>query len=166
MKTNRSYLLTASRQHGGLFHSKLFVAALILALLSAFLPAVDALAAPAGDADRPWEDEGVDLEAEWQNKLQTLQEEGLFYTQARFLPADFEDAADLARAWDLLHKHGAALKLANTVVFNHSGFDIKGNVTNGRLAYDSVHELAMYLHAMRGFRLKIAEEGFKVHRAR
>ena len=166
MKTNGLHALAASHQHGGLFYSKLFVAALILALLVALFPAVNVLAAPVNDADRPWEDENVDLEAEWKNKLQTLREEGLFYTQARFIPADFEDSADLARAWDLLHKHGAALKLANTVVFNHSGFDIQGNVTNGRLAYDSVHELAMYLHAMRGFRVKIAEEGYKVHRMR
>jgi hypothetical protein len=163
MKTNGVYALTGG-QRGGLFRSRLFVAALILALLATFLPAITALAAPAANEDRPWED--VDLEKEWQNKLQTLREEGLFYTQARFLPADFEDSAELSRAWDLLHKHGFALKQANTVVFNHSGFDIKGNVTNGRLAYDTVHDLAMYLHMMRGFRAKIAEEGYKVQRMR
>lgn len=160
----KAHALTSSHSRGGLFNSRLFVIALILALLSSFLPAVTALAAPDASKDRPWED--VDLEKEWKNKLQTLREEGLFYTQARFLPGDFEDSAELSRAWDLLHKHGAALRAANTVVFNHSGFDFEGNVTNGRLAYDSVHDLGMYLHAMRGFRAKIAEEGYKVHRMR
>ena len=166
MKTIDIHALAIRDHRQGLFHSKLFVAALIIALLVASFPAANVFAAPASDDDRPWENEDVDLEAEWKNKLETLREESLFYTQARFYPADFEDSAELARAWDLLHKHGAALKLANTVVFNHTGFDIKGNVTNGRLAYDTVHELAMYLHAMRGFRAKIAEEGHRVQRMR
>ena len=39
MKTNHSYALTASLRRGGLFHSRLFVASLILALIAAFLPA-------------------------------------------------------------------------------------------------------------------------------
>jgi hypothetical protein len=160
MKTNGVYALAMHHQRGGLFNSKLFVAALIIALLVASFPVASALAAP----PRPWE--GEDLEQEWKNKLQQLTVEGLFFNQARFYPADFENSADLARAWDLLHKHGFALRLANTVVFNHSGFDIQGNVTNERLAYESVHELAMHLHAMRGLREKIAEEGHKVHRVR
>ena len=160
MKTKRFYALAVSDPRGGLFHSKLFVVALILALLFASLPAASALAAP----PRPWE--GEDLEREWKNKLQQLTVEGLFFNQVRFLPADFENSADLARAWDLLHKHGFALTQANTVVFNHSGFDIEGNVTNERLAYESVHNLAMHLHTMRGLRMKIAEEGHKIQRVR
>jgi hypothetical protein len=164
MKTNNFYALAMRQQHRGLFNSKLFVAALILALLVALFPAVSVFAAPASNDRRPWE--GVDLESEWKNKLHQLGVEGLFYNQVRFYPTDFEDSADLARAWDLLHKHGFALQQANTVVFNHSGFDIEGNVTNPRLAYDSIHELAMHIHTMRGLRMKIAEEGHKIQRVR
>lgn len=160
MKTKRFFVLALHDQRGGLFYSKLFVAALIIALLFASFPAASALAAP----PRPWET--VDLEQEWKNKLHQLTVEGLFFNQVRFYPADFENSADLARAWDLLQKHGFALQQANTVVFNHSGFDFEGNVINGRLAYDTVHDLAMHLHTMRGLRMKIAEEGHKISRVR
>jgi hypothetical protein len=163
MNAKRSYALTAVNNLGPSFYRKLFLAFLALALLFASLPVASVLAAPASK-DQPWEN--IDLEREWKNKLRQLEVEGLFYNQARFLPADFEDSADLAQAWDLLHKHGAALRLANTVVFNHAGFDFEGNVTNGRLAYDSVHDLAMYLQMMRASRLKIGEAGYKVHRVR
>ena len=164
MKSNNIYAIAMRQQRGGLFNSRLFVAALILALLVALFPAASVLAAPANKDRQPWE--GLDLASEWKNKLYQLSVEGLFYNQVRFYPTDFEDSAALARAWDLLHKHGFALKLANTVVFNHSGFDIEGNVTNPRLAYDSVHELATHIHTMRGLRMKIAEEGHKIHRVR
>lgn len=163
MNAKRSYALTAVNDQGSSLYQKLFLAFLALALLFASLPVSSVLAAPASD-DQPWEN--MDLEREWKNKLQQLQTESLFYTQARFLPADFENSSDLARAWDLLHKHGAALRLANTVVLTRAGFDLKGNVINGKQAYESVHDLAMYLQMMRGFRMKIAEEGYKVHRVR
>ncbi len=161
MKSKRVTAVAASDPRGGFFYSRLFVAALILALPLASFPAASVSAAPASE-EAPWEN--VDLEQEWKNKLQQLAVEGLYYNQVRFIPADFENAPDLARAWDLLHKHGFALQLANTVVFNHSGFDLEGNVVNRRLAYDSVHELAMYIHMMRGLRMKIAEEGHTTSR--
>ena len=163
MKTKRFYALAVHDQRGGFFYSKLFVAALIIALLLATFPAANAFAAPGG-GEQPWEN--IDLEREWKNKLQQLTVEGLFFNQVRFYPSDFKDSSDLARAWDLLQKHGFALQQANTVVFNHSGFDFEGNVINGRLAYDTVHELAMHLHAMRGLRMKIAEEGHKISRVK
>lgn len=163
MKTNGSYALTAERPLGQSLSIRILLIAAIIALLFASLPVRSVLAA-SGTEEQPWEK--VDLEKEWKNKLRLLREEGLFYNQARFYPADFEDPSDLAQAWDLLHKHGFALKQANTVVFNHSGFDFEGNVTNGRQAYESVHDLAMYLHMMRGLRMKIAEEGHKVSRLR
>jgi hypothetical protein len=106
------------------------------------------------------------LERDWKNKLETLRREGLFYNQARFLPADFEDASELAQAWDLLHRHGSALRQANTVVFNHTGFDFEGNVTNENQAYESVHALGEALRLMRVARQKIADEGYKVHLVR
>jgi hypothetical protein len=155
--------LTAVTKWGEPLFSKLILAAIVVAMLFAALPVPSAFAAPAGDG-QPWEN--VDMEGEWKGKLRQLQVEGLFYNQVRFYPADFEDSSDLARAWDLLHKHGFALKQANTIVFNHSGFDFQGNVINERRAYDTVHDLGMYLHAMRGLRMKIAEAGYKVQRVR
>ena len=155
--------LTAVTKWGEPLYSKLILAALVVAMLFAALPVPNAFASPADDG-QPWEN--VDLAGEWKDKLRQLQTEGLFYNQVRFYPADFEDSADLARAWDLLHKHGFALKQANTIVFNHSGFDFEGNVTNERQAYDTLHDLGIYLHAMYGLRMKIAEEGHKVQRVR
>ena len=164
MNAKRFYALTAVNNLEPSLFQKLFLAFLALTLLFASLPVASAFAAPASSTDRPWED--VDLEREWENKLGQLRTESLFYTQARFFPADFEDSSDLARAWDLLHKHGAALRLANTVVLNHAGFDFEGDVINERQAYESIHDLAMYLQMMRGFRVKIGEEGYKVRRMR
>ena len=155
--------LTATLKWEQPLYSKLILALVIVALLFAALPATSVLA-DSGEEEQPWEN--VDLDKEWKDKLRLLQVEGLFFNQTRFYPADFENADDLARAWDLLHKHGFALKQANTVVLNHYGFDLAGKVTNERQAYDSVHELAMYLHMMRGLRSKIAEEGHKIRRAR
>jgi len=161
MNTNRLYALAAEHPRQSL-SSKIVLIAAILALLIASLPVPSVLAAPSDE--QPWEK--IDLEKEWKNKLRNLQVESLFYNQTRFFPVDFENSDDLARAWDLLHKHGFALKQANTVVLSHSGFDFEGNVTNGRQAYETVHDLAMYLQMMRGLRLKIAEEGYIIHRAR
>jgi hypothetical protein len=96
--------------------------------------------------------------------MEQLGEEGLFYTQVRFYPADFEDSSELAQAWDLLHQHGAALRQANSIVFTHAGFDFEGNVTNEWQAYNSVKDLGEALRLMRVARQKIAEEGFKVHK--
>lgn len=154
---------TAVRKWGEPLSSKLILAAVVVAMLFASLPATSVLAAP-GDEVQPWEK--ADLDKEWKDKLRLLQAEGLFYNQTVFYPADFEDSSDLARAWDLLHKHGFALQQANTVVFNHSGFDFAGNVTNEKQAYYAVKDLAMYLHMMRGLRMKIYEEGFKVRRSK
>ena len=144
-------------------YTKLILAIAIVAMLFAFLPTASALAAPGNDP-QPWEN--VDLEREWRDKLRLLYWEGLFYNEVRFFPVDFNDSAELAQAWNLLHKHGFALKQANTVVFNHTGFDIQGNVLNERRAYESVQNLSMHLHTMRGLRNRIAEEGYKVHRVR
>ena len=165
MKTKHSYALATTASFGdwGSFYRKMLMVALILAVLLASLPVANVLAA-GGNEERPWEN--ADLDKEWRDKLRLLQAEGLFYNQTVFYPADFEDCDELSRAWDLLHKHGFALKQANTVVFNHTGFDFAGNVTNEKQAYYSVKDLATYLHMMRGLRMKIYEEGFKIRRAR
>lgn len=159
MKTNRVYALAASNQRGGLFYSKLFVISLILALLFAFLPAVSALAAPAGDegiTEDKINTEEINEEEGWQDKLHQLRWAGFYYDHVQFFPADFEDRDDLARVHELLEKYGIALRAANTIVLNHAGFDIEGNVLNERQAAQSVRDLAMYLHTMRGLREKIS----------
>ena len=153
MKTN-VYALTASDQRGGLFYSRLFVVSLILALLFASLSAASALAAPSRD-------KGItqygDLELGWENKLNNLKWAGYYYDHVQFHPADFERPADLARVHELLEKYGIALRAANTVLQNHAGFDIEGNLTNEVQADKSIRELAMYLQIMRGLREKIDE---------
>lgn len=154
MKTKRSYALTASYQHEGLFSSKLFVAALIVALLFASFPAASVLAAPASDRDIT---ENIDEAQGWQDKLNHLRWAGFYYDHVRFYPADFENRSDLARVHELLEKYGVALRAANSIAVNHAGFDFEGNVINERQAARSVRELAMYLHIMRGLRGKISE---------
>ena len=54
-------------------------------------------------------------------------------------------------------KYGVALRAANTIVQNHAGFDIEGNVKHEVQAARSVRDLAMYLQIMRGLREKIDE---------
>jgi hypothetical protein len=150
MKTNRLHAFTT----GGSIYQRMFVVSLILALLFASLPMGSVFSAPASE-EQPWET--VDLKLEWKNKLTHLRAEGYFYDHVRFNPADFENAADLELARMYLDKYRIALRQANTVVLNHTGFDYKGNVTNPRLAYETVHDLADYLHMMYGFRDKIDE---------
>ena len=161
MKTKRFYAFAAVNTAGGHLAQKIVMALLILALMLASLPIATALAAP--ESKRRPTDFG-NLERDWKNKLEQLREEGLFYNQVRFYPADFEDSAELARAWDLLHQHGAALMQANTIVFNHAGFDIEGNVIHEWRAYESLHDLGEAMRLMRVARLKIAEEGYKVRK--
>jgi hypothetical protein len=154
MKTHKVYVLAAQRGYEGSFYQKLFLIALALALLVAFLPATHALAAPASSQGVP---QDHNLDEEWSNKLLHLRYEGLWYDRVRFYPADFDDPSDLSRVHYYLEQYGIALRAANTVVLNHNGFDIKGNVLNPNQADQAVHDLAMYLQMMRGFREKIAE---------
>lgn len=154
MKKIHSYALTASDHYGGLFRSKLFVISLILALIAAFLPAASALAAPAAGRDIT---ENIELEQGWQDKLSNLRWAGYYYEHVQFYPADFDKPSDLARIHELLEKYGVALRAANTIVQNHAGFDIEGNVKHEVQAARSVRDLAMYLQIMRGLRDKIDE---------
>jgi hypothetical protein len=154
MKTNTLNALAMRRPGGSLFHSRLVVAALLLALLTTFLPAASALAAPAGGRDIT---EDIDLEPGWQDKLSQLRWAGYYYEHIQFYPADFEKPSDLARIHELLEKYGVALRAANTIVQNHAGFDIEGNLKHEVQAARSVRDLAMYLHVMRGLREKIGE---------
>lgn len=150
MKSNKLYAITAVARWEESLYQKIFVIFLLTALLLASLPVKSVLAASGPT-------ENSNLELEWKKKLDTLRVQGLFYQRVRLNPADFENSDDLARAHYFLEKYGTALRQANTVVFNHTGFDIKGRVTHENQAYDSVHDLAMYLQMMRGFREKLNE---------
>lgn len=161
MKANQVYARTAEYQREPSLSAKLLVLAVVIALLLASLPMSTAFAAPASDQGTI---ENVDFEKEWNNKLRNLRAAGYFYDTIRLYPADFEDQDDLAQAHFYLDNYGAALRSANTVVFNHAGFDIKGNVTNEIQAEQSLHDLGMYLKMMRGFKAKFHEQGYDYHR--
>jgi hypothetical protein len=154
MKPMGTFALTVSDPRRGLFHSKLFVVSLILALIAAFLPAASAFAAPASSRDIT---ENIELEQGWHDKLSNLRWAGYYYDHVQFYPADFEKPSDLARVQELLEKYGIALRAANTIVLNHAGFDMEGNVKHEVQAARSVRDLAMYLQVMRGLREKIDE---------
>jgi hypothetical protein len=153
MKTYGLYAL-AVEDHGVSLSSKMILVLVIITLMFAFLPAASVLAAPASNQGSIDPD---DLELEWKNKLRNLRNLGFFYDRVRLVPSDFEDPDDLARMRYYLDKYGFALRQANTVVFNHTGFDINGNVTNEIQAVDTLHELGQFLHMMRGFRAKMDE---------
>ena len=153
MKTVGVYALTASDPRRGLFHSKLMMAAIILALLFTSLPAASALAAPARDSDITERN----LEQSWKDKLGNLRWAGYYYDHVQFYPSDYERPADLARVQEYLEKYGIALRAANTILLNHAGFDLEGNVLNEVQADKSTRDLAMYLQIMRGLQDKINE---------
>lgn len=152
MKKIGLYALAIDDQPGKSLYSKLFLVSVILALIFAAFPVSRVFAAPASNQNT-----AVGLEDEWKNKLHHLRFQGLYYDTVRLYPADFEKLSDLDQANLYLDKYGLALRQAQTVVFNHTGFDIEGRVTNEKQASESVHQLAMYLHLMRGLRDKIEE---------
>jgi hypothetical protein len=152
MKTYRLYALAAGDQRGVSMYSKIIFVSVIIALMFASLPVASAFAAPASNQGSTETD---NLEFEWRTKLRNLRTLGTFYDRVRLVPADFKDPDDLTRVQYYLDKYGFALRQANTVVLNHTGFDIKGNVTNEIQATDTLHELGQYLHMMRGLKAKM-----------
>jgi hypothetical protein len=151
MKIYGLYALAVDNR-GVSLYSKMILVAIIIALMFAFLPAASAFAAPASNQGSTETDH---MELEWGNKLRNLRILGSFYDRVRLVPSDFKDPDDIARVQYYLDKYGFALRQANTVVFNHTGFDIKGNVTNEIQATDTLHELGQYLHMMRGLKTKM-----------
>lgn len=151
MKTNKLYALSAVAEGGVPLYTKLFLAFAILALLFTSLPLASVFAASENIQETD------DLAYEWKNKLRTLRAQGFYYDTVRLLPADFKKTEDLALAHMYLEKYGFALRQANTIVFNHTGFDINGRVLNEKQAVESLEDLSMYIHAMRGLRGKIED---------
>lgn len=164
MRTNWSYDSRGNKKtEVSLFH-KTLIALLAMALMLAYLPTPNALAASTSakeDSARI-----AQLEEEWRNKVQIVEVQNLFYEQVRVYRADFRKTSDLDRAWETLHQYGAWLRRANTIVATHEGFDWAGNVTNQRQAETSVRELAESLRAMRALMAKLDEHAVKFHRVR
>lgn len=151
MKTNNLYAIAAVKESGVPLYTKLFLVLAIIALLFASLPVASVFAAPESVVETD------DLAQEWKNKLHTLRAQGFYYDNVRLLAKDFEKTEDFDQAHMYLDKYGFALKQANTVVFNHAGFDINGKVLNEKQALKSVQDLAMYIHMMRGLRGKVED---------
>lgn len=126
---------------------KMLMVSLVVALMLALLPVQGAFAAPASASAV-----GADLAKEWKDKNEHLQDFGLFYERVRVYPADFKNPAEHARAWELIHRYGSALRAAQTVALNRTGFDEKGRVLNEKQADQTLKELAGYLHEMRSIR--------------
>lgn len=159
MKT-KVYALTAHNSGEVSLYSKMFIISLILALVFAFLPFANVLAAPVSVTETD------DLPREWKNKLDNLRVYSLFYEQVRLYPADFKHPDQLARGNELLEKYGIALRQANTIVATRPGFDINGKVTDEKLAVQSINGLAETLRIMRGIWHKMDDEDIKFHRLR
>lgn len=152
MKT-QVYVLAAD-QHRSASLSRLLLAAIILALLASFLPAANVFAAP---SIRQGITEDNSLKEEWSNKVNQMWGHNRFYATLRLDPKYFKNSSDLALAQYYVDKYKAAWKQANTIVVNHAGFDLNGQVTDLKLADQSVRDLAMYLQMMRGLREKLDE---------
>lgn len=152
MKTN---LLSNVMVRNGMensFIQKMFTAALIIALLLASLPARAALAAPAGDGKNFNTNE---MQQEWDDKLEKVENNSIFYQRVRVYPANFEDPDELAVAHGFLNEYGAALRNAQRIVISHAGFDQKGKVTNANLADQTLKDLSENLRLMRVYKEKL-----------
>lgn len=152
MKTSSLSISMARAGAERSFLQKLLFACLIMAVLFSFLPAAYASAAPASDGSIPTPKE---LKGEWNDKLQNLRDEGFFYERVRVYPADFKDRDELARAHELLNTYGAAYRTAQTLIFNHTGFDANGLVINDVQANQSIKGVAEQLRIMRAMRNKL-----------
>ena len=146
MEPNLSSNIMRMERAGSSFIEKLIVSALVIALLLAALPVRAAFAATSGTNN---------FAQEWSNKLQNLKYYGSFYERVRVYPADFEDPEELAEAHDILNQYGVALRGAQTVVANHTGFDQKGKVVNDIQAEKSLKALSEQLRLMRVLKARL-----------
>lgn len=149
MKTIPSSISIASRDMGQLILQKTLVAFLIMTVLFASFPAAHVYAAPAsGDTKKA-------LQGEWQDKIQNVQVESLFYDRVQVYPADFKDLNELAKAHQFLNDYGVAYRAAGTLILNHAGFDSQGQVLNENQANQTVKAVAESLRIMRVIRDKL-----------
>ena len=123
---------------------KFLLASLVIALMLSLIPAQGALAAPANAGGG-----NSDLSKEWEAKLEKVRLNGIFYERVRAYPADFKNLSELAVAHNLLAQYGTALRGAQTVILNHTGFDERGRVLNEKQAEQTLRDLAAYIQEMR-----------------
>jgi hypothetical protein len=165
------YKSTAGNQPIVFLPQKMLFASLIIALLVASLSVTGALAAGPDDLSQAWND-----------KVAKVRAEAAFLTNVRLLPAMFPQQAlgpaipvtgDQAQAaplnrnrwsdWQLaqlyLDKYRAAMGQAQTIIFQHNGFDFNGQVINQKQANKSFQDLAEQLRIMRAMRHKIRDLG-------
>ncbi len=152
MNTNQLSRVMVLHGAGNSFFQKIFAAALVIALLFASLPVHAALAAPASDGKNFNTSE---MQKEWDNKVEKVDNNSIFYQRVRVYPANFEDLNELAIAHDLLNNYGAALRSAQRLVISHSGFDQNGKVTNENLADQTLKDLSENLRLMRVYKQNI-----------
>ena len=152
MKTNLSSSLYLQNGANSSFFRKLFVSALMIALLFTSLPARAALAAPASDGTSV---NTKEMQKDWENKLQKVDYNSTFYQRVRVYPANFEDQTELATANNILNNYGVALRSAQRIVFNHSGFDQNGKVVNEKQADQSLKDLSENLRLMRVYKYNL-----------
>ena len=146
MKTFPSSISIAGRDMGQLILQKTLVAFLIITVLFASFPAVHVYAAPASV------DTKKALQREWQDKIDNVQVESLFYDHVRVYPADFKDLSELAKAHQFLNDYGVAYRAAGTLILNHAGFDSQGQVLNENQANQTIKAVAENLRIMRSLR--------------
>jgi hypothetical protein len=124
----------------------------MIALLVTALPARAALAAPASDGKTFNKNQ---MQQEWDDKTQKVDNNSIFYQRVRVYPANFEDPAELTTAHDILNNYGVALRSAQRIITNHTGFDPKGKVINENLADQSLKDLSENLRLMRVYKEKL-----------
>lgn len=144
MKTKMLSISMKTEGVGRSVTQKLLLASLVIALMLSLIPAQGALAAPASAGGT-----NADRAREWDLKLEKVRLNGIFYERVRAYPADFKNLSELAAAHDLLAQYGAALRGAQTVILNHTGFDERGRVLNEKQADQSLKDLAAYVQEMR-----------------
>ncbi len=152
MKPNQSSNVMAQTWAGNSFLRKLFVSSLMIALLFSSLPARAALAAAASGGTSANTNA---MQQDWDHKVQKVDNNSIFYQRVRVYPANFEDPAELTTAHNILNNYGVALRSAQKIVTNHSGFDQNGKVVNESLADRSLKDLAENLRLMRVYKANL-----------
>ena len=140
MKTKMLSISMKTEGVGRSVLQKLLLASLVVALMLSLLPVQGAFAAGPTKSE---------LANEWEAKLEKVRLNGIFYERVRVYPADFDTLSELAVAHDLLAQYGAALRGAQTIILNHTGFDERGRVLNEKQADQSLKDLAAYIQEMR-----------------
>ncbi len=140
MKTKMLSISMKTEGVGRSVLQELLLASLVVALMLSLLPVQGAFAAGPTKSE---------LANEWEAKLEKVRLNGIFYERVRVYPADFDNLSELAVAHDLLAQYGAALRGAQTVILNHTGFDERGRVLNEKQADQTLKDLAAYVQEMR-----------------